>query len=123
MGLGMGNLDEVGARVKNMADPTQLLPGPGAGFMEKLSVLPKLNEISSYFPKTVKKAPCQEVVLTGDQVDLSKLPVITCWPDDGGPFITLPMVATVDPETSITNLGMYRVQIFDRYSAFRNRFR
>lgn len=114
MGLGVSNLDEVGARVKSMADPTQLLPGPGAGFMEKLSVLPKLNEISSYFPKTIKKAPCQEVVLMGDQVDLSKLPVITCWPDDGGPFITLPMVATVDPETAITNLGMYRVQIFDR---------
>lgn len=114
MGLGVNNLDEIGARVKAMADPTQLFPGPGAGFMEKLSVLPKLNDISGYFPKTVKKAPCQEVVLTGDQVDLTKFPVLTCWPGDGGPFVTLPMVATVDPVTKITNLGMYRVQIFDR---------
>jgi 4-hydroxy-3-polyprenylbenzoate decarboxylase len=114
MGLGVNGLDEIGARIKGMADPTQLFPGPGAGFMDKLSILPKLTEISGYFPKTVKKAPCQEVVLTGDQVDLTKIPVITCWPNDGGPFVTLPMVATVDPVTNITNLGMYRVQIFDK---------
>jgi len=114
MALGVDSLDEVGERVRGMADPTMLLPGPGAGFMEKLSILPKLNEISGYFPKTVKKAPCQEVVMTGDDVDLSKLPVLTTWPQDGGPFITLPMVATVDPVTGITNLGMYRVQVFDR---------
>ncbi|MGA2193403.1 MAG: menaquinone biosynthesis decarboxylase, partial [Nitrospirota bacterium] len=116
LGLGVGSLDEMGARVRDMADITRLLPGPGAGFMEKLAVLPKLNDISGFFPKTVKKAPCQEVVLTGDQVDLGKFPIITCWPGDGGPFVTLPMVATVDPATSITNLGMYRLQVFDRYT-------
>jgi 4-hydroxy-3-polyprenylbenzoate decarboxylase len=114
LGLGVTNLDEIGVRVKAVSDPTQLFPGPGAGFMDKLAVLPKLNEISSYFPKTVKKAPCQEVVLTGDEVDLTKFPVLTCWPGDGGPFVTLPMVATVDPVSGITNLGMYRVQVFDR---------
>jgi 4-hydroxy-3-polyprenylbenzoate decarboxylase len=61
----------------------------------------------------VKKAPCQEVVLTGDQVDLAKIPVLKCWPADGGRFITLPMVCTVDPVTKITNVGMYRMQVFD----------
>ena len=76
-------------------------------------MLPKLAELSNFFPKTVKKAPCQDVVLTGDQVDLSRLPVLKCWPADGGRFITLPMVCTVDPLTKITNVGMYRMQVFD----------
>jgi len=116
MGLGVASIDDIGKRVREMADPTQLFPGPGSNFMEKLSVLPKLGEISNYFPKTVKKAPCQEVVIEGADVDLSKFPVLTCWPDDGGPFITLPMVATVDPVTNITNLGMYRLQVFDKVS-------
>lgn len=116
MGLGVASIDDIGKRVREMADPTQLFPGPGSNFMEKLSVLPKLGEISNYFPKTVKKAPCQEVVIEGAEVDLSKFPVLTCWPDDGGPFITLPMVATVDPVTNITNLGMYRLQVFDKVS-------
>ena len=81
--------------------------------MDKIQMLPKLAELSEFFPKTVKKAPCQEVVLTGDQVDLSKIPVLKCWPADGGRFITLPMVCTVDPVTKITNVGMYRMQVFD----------
>ena len=114
LGLGAETLDEIGARVRSMADPTQLFPGPGAGFVEKLSVLPKLNELSGWFPKTVKKAPCQEVVIQGAAVDLARLPVLTCWPGDGGPFVTLPMVATVDPVTGITNLGMYRLQVYDK---------
>jgi 4-hydroxy-3-polyprenylbenzoate decarboxylase len=114
LSLGVNNLDEIGERVRSVADPTQLFPAPGAGFIEKLSVLPKLNELAGFFPKTVKKAPCQEVVVQGDDVDLTKFPVLTCWPGDGGPFITLPMVATVDPVTDITNLGMYRLQVFDK---------
>jgi 4-hydroxy-3-polyprenylbenzoate decarboxylase len=64
-------------------------------------------------PKTVANGPCQEVVLQGQDVDLTKLPVLTCWPEDGGPFVTLPMVFTHDPETGKRNVGMYRVQIFD----------
>jgi len=113
MGLGVKHLDEIGERVRELADPMKLFPPPGSGFMDKLSMLPKLGEIAGYFPKTVKKAPCQEVVKTGADVDLSELPVLTTWPQDGGPFITLPMVATVDPVTQITNLGMYRLQVFD----------
>ncbi len=113
LALGVNNLDEIGGRIKEIVDPTNLFPGPGAGIMDKLQMLPKLTELSSFFPKTVKKAPCQEVVLTGDQVDLSKIPVLKCWPADGGRFITLPMVCTVDPVTSITNVGMYRMQVFD----------
>ena len=113
LALEVESLDEIGQRIKELVDPTNLFPGPGAGLMDKLGVLPKLAELAKFFPKTVKKAPCQDVVLTGDQVDLSKIPVLKCWPADGGRFITLPMVCSVDPQTKITNVGMYRMQVFD----------
>ncbi|HWR72732.1 MAG TPA: menaquinone biosynthesis decarboxylase [Nitrospirota bacterium] len=113
LALEVGTLDEIGKRIREIVDPVNLFPGPGAGLMDKIQMLPKLAELSSFFPKTVKKAPCQEVVLTGDQVDLAKLPVLQCWPADGGRFITLPMVCTVDPVTKITNVGMYRMHVYD----------
>ena len=113
LALEVGSLDEIGQRIKELVDPTNLFPGPGAGIMDKLGMLPKLADLANFFPKTVKKAPCQEVVLTGDHVDLSKIPVLQCWPADGGRFITLPMVCSVDPLTKITNVGMYRMQVFD----------
>ena len=65
-------------------------------------------------PKTVSKGPCQEVVL--DQPDLDRLPIMTCWPGDGGPFITLPSVFTKDPRTGGRNVGMYRLQKYDATS-------
>lgn len=83
------------------------------GLLGKLSMLPKLAEMGSFFPKTVSSAPCQEVVLQGDQIDLGRLPVLTCWPQDGGPYITLPMVFTKNPETGKRNCGMYRMQVYD----------
>jgi 4-hydroxy-3-polyprenylbenzoate decarboxylase len=113
MALGVENLDEIGRRVREIVDPANLFPGPGAGIMDKLQMLPKLAELSNFFPKTVKKASCQDVVLTGQQVDLARLPILQCWPADGGRFITLPMVCSVDPSTKITNVGMYRMQVYD----------
>jgi len=113
LALEVDDLDQLGGRIREIIDPANLFPGPGAGIMEKLSALPKLAELAGFFPKIVKKAPCQEVVLTGEHVDLSRLPVLQCWPGDGGRFITLPMVCTVDPDTRITNVGMYRIQIYD----------
>jgi 4-hydroxy-3-polyprenylbenzoate decarboxylase len=113
MALEVPSLDEIGQRIRDIVDPTNLFPGPGAGIMDKLQMLPKLSELSNFFPKTVKKAPCQDIILTGDLVDLAKIPVLQCWPGDGGRFITLPMVCTVDPVTKITNVGMYRMQIYD----------
>lgn len=114
LALEVETLDEIGQRIREIIDPINLFPGPGAGLMDKLQMLPKLAELSNFFPKTIKKAACQEVVLTGDQVDLSKIPVLRCWPKDGGRFITLPMVCTVDPATQITNVGMYRMQVYDQ---------
>src|SRR5271169_2086139 len=63
LALDVKDLDEIGARIKEIVDPTNLFPGPGAGIIDKIQMLPKLAELSSFFPKTVKKAPCQEVVL------------------------------------------------------------
>ena len=88
---------------------------PPEGLLAKmktgLSLLPTLKSLGT---KSVSDGACKEVKMMGDDVDLSQLPVLTCWPDDGGPFITLPMVYTHNPNTGRRNVGMYRVQIYDR---------
>jgi 4-hydroxy-3-polyprenylbenzoate decarboxylase len=81
--------------------------------MDKIRWIPKVRRLSTIFPKTVRSAPCQEVVLKGDAVNLQALPVLKCWPGDGGPFITMGLVATSHPRTGKRNLGMYRLQVFD----------
>ena len=90
------------------------LGGPPQGILNKLRTLGRLAQVGAYQPKTVRNAPCQEVVLTGEQVNLYELPIIKCWPDDAGPYITLPLVITKDPETGVPNYGIYRMQVFDR---------
>ncbi|HJP85491.1 MAG TPA: menaquinone biosynthesis decarboxylase [Gemmatimonadaceae bacterium] len=107
LALGVDDLDAIGKRITEMLD----LKVP-EGLVGKLAMLPRLLEIGK-FPPRVKggKPPCQEVVLQGDDIDLSKLPIITCWPEDGGPYITLPMVISRDPKRGIRNVGMYRVQV------------
>jgi 4-hydroxy-3-polyprenylbenzoate decarboxylase len=92
-----------------------LKPEIPQGKIEALKKLPwLLGELKGVPPKTVDKAICQQVVLQGDEIDLTKLPVLTCWPEDGGPFVTLPTVFTHDPNTGKRNVGMYRVQVHDR---------
>ncbi len=106
LSLGVTDLDAVGARITKLLD----LKVP-EGLMGKLSLLPRLLEVSKFPPRMVASdAPCQEVVWRGDAINLDKLPIITCWPGDGGPFITLPMVISKDPVRGIRNVGMYRVQ-------------
>lgn len=76
---------------------------------EKFKLLLQLSQIKNYFPKVISgKAPCQEIVM--EKPDLDTLPILTCWPQDGGPFITLPVVITKDPETGVRNCGVYRLQ-------------
>jgi 4-hydroxy-3-polyprenylbenzoate decarboxylase len=82
------------------------------GLLGKLKMLPKLAEIGSFFPKIVPEGPCQEVIRKSD-FSLRELPVLHCWPLDGGPFITLPMVFSKNPLTGKRNCGMYRMQVFD----------
>jgi len=111
LALGVDHLDDVAAKIKDLMK----LPGPGGGLLDKLGTGMKLLDVAkSTQPKVITKAPCQEVVLTGDDVDLYKLPVLTTWPKDGGPFITLPSVITRDPKTGGRNIGMYRMQVYDK---------
>ncbi|MDF1501599.1 menaquinone biosynthesis decarboxylase [Roseisolibacter sp. H3M3-2] len=104
--LGVGALDEHGRRITELLD----LKVP-EGLRGKLSLLPRLFEVAK-FPPRVKSggAPCQEVVWRGDEIDLDRLPIITCWPEDGGPYVTLTMCISKDPARGIRNVGMYRVQ-------------
>ncbi len=107
LALGVDSLDEISDRITGMLD----LKVP-AGFLGKLAMIPRLLELGKFPPRTKTGKPaCQEIVLQGDQIDLAKLPIITCWPEDGGPYITLPMVISRDPKRGIRNVGMYRIQV------------
>ncbi len=113
MALGVEELDEIGRRIRDLADLPSL---QGQGLGEKLKAVPKLFELRSVFPHTVRSAPCHEVVVRGEELrsfNLNDLPVLHCWPADAGRFITLPLVITKDPETGRRNLGMYRLQVYD----------
>ncbi|GLV47899.1 menaquinone biosynthesis decarboxylase [Thermus sp. LT1-2-5] len=110
--LGVEDLDELAEKVETLL---ALNPGKG-GLSALLRLLPKLPLLKGFFPRRVHQAPVQEVVYKGEAVDLSRLPVLTCWPLDGGPFLTLPLVITKDPETGELNLGMYRMQVLDKRS-------
>lgn len=106
--LGLDNLEEVQGEIGALA---REFMSPRRRFLDKIRLLPSLRNVASWMPKTVSgRGLCQEVVM--DRPDLSRLPVLTCWPADGGPFITLPCVHTRDPETGQRNLGMYRMQVF-----------
>jgi len=110
MALEVDSLDDIAKRIE-----TLLHPVAPVGLMDKLKMLPMLAEIGGFFPKTIvaKKAPCKEVILLGDDVDVLKFPVLQTWPQDGGRFITLPCVVTRDPRSGKRNVGMYRMQIYD----------
>jgi 4-hydroxy-3-polyprenylbenzoate decarboxylase len=109
MALGTEDYEEIAAEISSLIQPE--VP---TGFVDKLKMLPNLGRLASSPPKTVSSGICQEVVHTGDEIDLGKLPVLHCWPQDGGPFITLPLVFTYDPISGKRNVGMYRIQIYDR---------
>ena len=107
--LGLEDLDELGARLRGLIDVKV-----GGGLIGLASNLPKLRELAALPPRRVRRAPVQDVVWTGDEVDLGRLPVLTCWPQDGGPFVTLPLVITKDPEHGDVNIGMYRMQVMGK---------
>jgi 4-hydroxy-3-polyprenylbenzoate decarboxylase len=107
--LGIASWEEWDERLDFFLDPR-----PPEGLLDKLRALPKVTELAAVFPKTVRSGACQEVVATGDAVDLGELPVLTCWPQDAGPFVTMPLVVTKDPANGKTNVGMYRMQVYDR---------
>ncbi len=86
---------------------------PGSTW-DKLKALSRLKDLAALQPKAVRSGVCQEVVLTGDQIDIEALPVLKCWPLDAGRYITLPLVFTRHPLTGKRNVGMYRLQVFDK---------
>jgi len=107
MALGVEDVREHADRIAEL-----LQPDVPKGFWAKVQMIPKFAGLAKVPPRTYKgRPPCQEVVWRGDEVDLRKIPILTCWPKDAGPFVTLPMVVTKDPETGVQNLGMYRMQV------------
>ena len=107
--LGVQSLDEIGSRIDALASS---ILSEKRGLLDKLRMLPLLKEAASWMPRERKgHAPCQESVQYVAR--LSSLPVLKCWPEDGGRFITLPMVNTASPRTGVRNVGMYRMQVLD----------
>jgi len=112
--MGMGQED-----VSALRDVGKLLaflkePEPPTGWKDLLDKAPKFKNALYLSPKLVKKPPCQEVVIEGDDVDLGLLPIQTCWPGDAAPLVTWPLVITRGPHKDRQNLGIYRMQLLSR---------
>jgi 4-hydroxy-3-polyprenylbenzoate decarboxylase len=107
MALEVEKLDDIAERIRSFLN----LQTP-QGILDKLKMLPKLAELGSFFPKTVKSGPCKEVIRK-DDFSLNYFPILKCWPQDGGRYITWPIVITKNPETGKRNVGCYRMQVFD----------
>jgi 4-hydroxy-3-polyprenylbenzoate decarboxylase len=107
MALEVDSLDEVADRIRQFMD----VKSP-QGFLDKVKMLPMLAEMGKFFPKAVSTGPCKENIRK-DNFSLNHLPILKCWPQDAGRFITLPCVVTRDPKTGKRNVGMYRMQVYD----------
>ncbi|MFZ3190753.1 MAG: UbiD family decarboxylase [Candidatus Sulfotelmatobacter sp.] len=107
LALGVNSFDEFADRIRVFMD----LKSP-QGFLDKLKMLPLLTEAGKFFPKTVPTGPCKEVIQR-DNFSLLDFPILQCWPQDAGRFITLPCVVTRDPNSGKRNVGMYRLQVYD----------
>jgi 4-hydroxy-3-polyprenylbenzoate decarboxylase len=107
LALGVDNLDEIGERIQKLLQfeaPSSLWEG--------IKMIPKVSEITSFPPKHVNSGPCKEVILR-EGFSLDDFPILKCWPEDAGRFITLPLVFTKNPKTGKPNVGMYRMQVYD----------
>ncbi len=106
LALGVKSLDDLAAEIDALMTPQ--MP---EGILEALKMLPMVGRLRDLMPKVVKDGPCQEIVDRSATLDV--LPILKCWPDDGGKYITFPLVFTKDPETGVRNIGTYRMQLFD----------
>ncbi len=113
MAFGVERLDDVAGKLEDVLEMQ-----PPQGLADKVRGLKKLKSIADSLPKSVSRGASQEIVLTGDEVDLGLLPIQRCWPGDPAPFITLPAVITKDPHTGVRNVGMYRMQKIDARSTY-----
>lgn len=107
LALEINNLDKIGERIQKLLE----LKAP-SGIWEGIKMLPQLAELTSFAPMYVKTGPCKEVIRK-DGFSLDEFPILKCWPEDGGRFITLPLVFTKNPKTGKQNVGMYRMQVYD----------
>ena len=107
LAMGVNDFDEIAGRIRHFMD----VKSP-QGFLDKIKMLPMLQEMGNFFPKTVATGPCKQVIKK-DNFSVLDFPVLQCWPQDGGRFITLPCVVTRDPHTGKRNVGMYRMQVYD----------
>lgn len=111
LALGVERLDDIADRITALLGEALT---PKGSLMDKLRALPLLAEMSRWFPQQVSgRGACQHTVYRDAEVDLCRLPMLQSWECDGGAFVTLPMVHTVDPDTGVRNVGMYRMQRFD----------
>ncbi len=111
LAMGVERLEELTERIDSVLHEAT---APKNNLWDKLKMLPTLSAMASWLPKrTSKKGRCQDIVLLGEEAKLSTLPILKCWPHDGGRFITLPMVHTVEPSSGARNVGMYRMQVLD----------
>lgn len=108
LAMQVDDLDDIGKRITEFMQ----IPSSSMGLISKLKTLPKLAELNNFMPKIVKNGKCQEVIIT-ENPSLDMFPILKTWPQDGGKFITLPLVFTKDPETGNRNCGMYRMQVYD----------
>jgi 4-hydroxy-3-polyprenylbenzoate decarboxylase len=113
LAFGVHSLDDVASKLEDVLEMA-----PPQGLVEKVRGLKKLKSIADSMPKTVRSGACQQIVLTGADVDLDALPIQRCWPGDPAPFITLPAVITKDPRNGVRNVGMYRMQKVDRSTTY-----
>jgi 4-hydroxy-3-polyprenylbenzoate decarboxylase len=107
LALEVNSLQEVADRIAGFLD----FQSP-QGLLDKIKLLPRLAEMGSFFPKSVRTGPCKEVIKR-DNFSVLEFPIIQCWPQDGGRYITFPLVFTRNPETGKRNVGCYRMQVFD----------
>ena len=107
LALGVDSLQEVCARIEGLLEFK-----PPEGILDKIKMLPRLADLASFIPKTVRSGPCQQVVKK-ENLSLLEFPIIQCWPQDAGRFITLPLVFSKSPVTEKRNCGIYRMQVFD----------
>jgi len=106
LALGVDSLDEIARELDEF-----LTPKPPASVFDAVKMLPLLGRLKDLMPRVVSDAPCQEIV--SESATLDELPILRCWPEDGGRYITFPLVITKDPETGTRNIGTYRMQVYD----------
>jgi 4-hydroxy-3-polyprenylbenzoate decarboxylase len=124
-------MDREPAQLREVGETLAFLrqPEPPGGWREALELLPLVKTVMAMRPRRVSRAPCQEVVLTGDEIDLAQLPIQGCWPGEPAPLITWPLVVTRGPSTmpgatggadrrDVFNLGIYRMQVIGRNETY-----